>query len=84
MYFSELPRKGLMIMEPDFPPLLGQTLSGYMIYEHPTSCLSPSIVRELNCVGWASIIILTTICWPLCLPFSMCCCYEGYQIPVYR
>jgi hypothetical protein len=83
-YFSEVPRKDLIVIEPDSLPLLGQTLSGYMIHEHPTICLAPSFVRQLSNPGWVSVILLTTICWPLCLPFSMCCCYEGYQVPVYR
>jgi len=84
-YFSEIPRADLTVLPPAVPPLPGEQLRGYLIYEAPSSCFVRPHLDRLSGLGWVSIVVLSFLFWPVaCIPCCLGGCYDGYQIPVYR
>jgi hypothetical protein len=84
-YFSIQMRYDLEIIYPNTPPLPGQTIVGYMIYERPKTLFVSPCSRPFGCFGYLSVVALAILFWPLsCLPFCLGCSYDGFQVPVYE
>lgn len=83
--FSEIPRLDLRVIPAEHPPLPGQALIGYMIYDTPSSCFVSPRPDRMNGIGWLSVIGLSILFWPtMCVPCCLGGCYDGFQIPVYE
>lgn len=83
--FSTHLRLDLPIIEPNYVPLPGQMVVGYYVYEKPRGCLTRPKPESLSFLGWASVVCLGFLFWPLmCVPCCLSACYEGYQVPVYQ
>lgn len=83
--FSEHMHPHLEVIYPTHPPLPGQIIIGYMIYNKPKSCFVPPCQRPMNIYGFCSSFLFILFFWPLCcLPFCCNFAYDGFQVPVYQ
>lgn len=84
-YFSSTPRADLLMVEPPYIPLPGQTIIGYNIYERPKGCFTRPRPSKLSILGWITVFCTALIFWPAaCIPCCISAFYEGYQVPIYN
>lgn len=82
-YFSPY-KLNMPVVYPDIPPIPGQRIIGYMVYNKPNKCLTTPDLRHYSLVGWLTSIILSCVFLPLaCVPCFCSCYYESYQVVVY-
>jgi hypothetical protein len=83
-YFSPTPRISYTTIEPELPPLPGQKVIGYMIYEKPKGLFTEPNFNRLSSSGACCSIILLLFFWPLtCLPCCLSECQTDFQVIVY-
>lgn len=82
--FSAVPAAHYPVVEPPLPPLPGERLTGYMIYDPPRAWVVPPCERNMTALGWLQVILATLFFWPAaCVPCFCGCNYDGFQHPVY-
>ena len=76
---------GIPVREPEFVPAHDAVLLGYeLVDEHKKKFYTKPDPTNMSFTGWASVVVLTLIFWPLsCVPCCLSCSYPVYQRPVY-
>jgi len=82
--FSTVPAPFYRVIDPPSPPLPGEELVGYMIFDAPDACLVPPCRQNMNGLGILQVVLLAIFFWPaMCIPCCIGCNYDGFQYPVY-
>ena len=63
-YFSVY-KLNIPVIYPDIPPLPGQRIIGYMIYQKPQKCFTTPNLRHYSCIGWLTSFALSCVFLPL-------------------